>query len=335
MTPDRRRSLERQLKDLKELARHDAELAQLLEERRNATQSQVPKTPLARHRPRQSVEKEDFVPSDSDIGGLGSSGTWRRNQRLGVKISEITKLSLRSNLRQWGDWKDDLDRLFRSDSDRYATATRRIDKALDFMDSYIRSLWKVEVRRSSDIEFRYDNFTQWARKMINGGTDGNISLYEKYDEAKQLDNQSPFEFDAYLTSLEALMDDIGSRGFAISFFTKLQRSLRNQIKASGDTLPKDRREIVAKAQRAWEATRYSRKRNNSQQRPRSRSPKRARYNYEGSSSYRPRYNDHHHSQSHHTKDKYEHPHKRYEPRGRSRERKNDRKEDPSSSVTRD
>ena len=78
-------------------------------------------------------------------------------------------------------------------------------------------------------------------------------MYEKYDEAKQLENQSPFEFDAYLTSLKAFMNNNGNRGFAMSFFAKLSKSLRDQMKASGDTLPEDRREMVAKAQCAWEA----------------------------------------------------------------------------------
>ena len=79
-------------------------------------------------------------------------------------------------------------------------------------------------------------------------------MYEKYDEARQLENQSPFEFDAYLTSLEALMEDKGDRGSAMSFFAKLLKPLRNQMKASSDTLPEDRHQMVAKAQYAWEAT---------------------------------------------------------------------------------
>ena len=122
------------------------------------------------------------------------------------------------------------------------------------MDSHIRSLWKVEVRRSPETEAHFQTFVRLVRKIINGGTDGTVSLYEKYDEATQLENQSPFEFDAYLTSLEALMEDKGDRGSAMSFFAKLLKPLRDQMKASGDTLPEDRRQMVAKAQRAWEAT---------------------------------------------------------------------------------
>ena len=39
ITAERRRSLERQLKDLKEWARHDAELAQIMQERQELNQS--------------------------------------------------------------------------------------------------------------------------------------------------------------------------------------------------------------------------------------------------------------------------------------------------------
>ena len=89
------------------------------------------------------------------------------------------------------------------------------------MDSHIQSLWKVKVRRSPDSEAHFKTFVKWARKTINGGTDGAISLYKKYDEAKQLENQFPFEYDAYLTSLEALIEDKSDRGSTISFFAKL------------------------------------------------------------------------------------------------------------------
>ena len=68
-------------------------------------------------------------------------------------------------------------------------------------------LQKVEVKRLLDSEAHFKTFVKWARKTINGGTNGGISLYKKYNKARQLENQSLFEFDAYLTTLEALMED--------------------------------------------------------------------------------------------------------------------------------
>ena len=138
-------------------------------------------------------------------------------------------------------------------------------------------------------------------------------MYEKYDEARQPENQSPFEFDAYLTSFEALMEDKGDRGSAMSFFAKLLKPLRDQIKASGDTLLEDRRQMVAKAQRAWEAT-LKKERSNRDQlvkrlRQRSRSPRQKSYShrdYRDRSRSRHHYKDHRHCRSHrgHHKDRH-------------------------------
>ena len=336
MAAERRRQLNQQLKDLKELARHDSELAQLSQDRQNLHKSLTKlqgrrvKQPHRRQNPSNS-DSSDTDPSNSDPSDLDGSnssssssdqdttrhghrrGRSRRSRGPGVKISEIVKLTSRSTLRQWGDWKDDLERLFRSDPNRYTTSTRKIDKALDFVDSHMRSLWKVEVRRSPDSEAHFKTFVKWARKTINGGTDGAVSLYEKYDEARQLENQSPFEFDAYLTSLEALMEDKGDRGSAMSFFAKLLKQLRDQMKASGDTLPEDRRQMVAKAQRAWEATlkkgRSDRDQLAKRPRQRSRSPRQKSYShhdYHDRSQSRHRYKDHRHRGSHrdHHKDRH-------------------------------
>ena len=253
---ERRRQLNQQLKDLKELVRHDTELAQLSQDRRNLhknlTKPQGRRT--KRSHPCPDLNDSDSNhpnpgnsdPSDSDGSSSGSISSPRHSHRRGRRCSRRSKeLSIKIN---------DLERLFRSDPNRYTTSTRKIDKALDFVDSHMRSVWKVEVRRSPETEAHFQTFVRWVRKTINGGTDGTVSLYEKYDEATQLENQSPFEFDAYLTSLEALMEDKGDRGSAMSFFAKLLKPLRDQMKASGDTLPEDRRQMVAKAQRAWEAT---------------------------------------------------------------------------------
>ena len=283
-------------------------------------------------------------PSDSDGSSSGSfssprhshrrgRGRSRRSKEPGIKISEIVKLTSRSTLRQWRDWEDDLERLFRSDPNRYTTSTRKIDKALDFVDSHMRSLWKVEVRRSSETEAHFQTFVRWVRKTINGGTDGTVALYEKYDEAKQLENQSPFEFDVYLTSLEALMEDQGGRGSAMSFFAKLLKPLRDQMKASGDTLPEDRRQMVAKAQRAWEATLKKGRPNQDQltkQRQRSRSPRHKSYSRRD---YRDRSRSRHRHESHRERESHRDHHKdRYERKDRDRK---DRREDRSRQDSKD
>ena len=165
------------------------------------------------------------------------------------------------------------------------------------------------------------------------------ALYEKYDEAKQLEKQSPFEFDAYLTSLEALMKDQEGRGSAMSFFAKLLKPLRDQMKASGDTLPEDRRQMVAKAQRAWEATLKKGRPNQDQltkQRQRSRSPRHkshSRRNYRDRSRSRHRHKSHRDRESHQDRESHRDHHKdRYERKDRDRK---DRREDRSRQDSKD
>jgi len=122
------------------------------------------------------------------------------------------------------------------------------------------------------------------------------------------------------------MDDIGNRSSAISFFIKLRRPLRDQMKASGDNLPEDRRQMVAKAQRAWEATfgRIFRKRSYSDQHTRDPSLKRARRTYDDRS-------QNHRRPEAHLNRSYRDYRKQHNHRGRSKERKDDRQKEISSS----
>ena len=53
----------------------------------------------------------------------------------------------------------------------------------------MRSMWKVEVRRSPETEAHFQTFVRWVRKTTNGGTDGTVSLYEKYDKDHYKDHQ--------------------------------------------------------------------------------------------------------------------------------------------------
>ena len=200
----------------------------------------------------------------------------RRSREQSVTIGEVCKLTPRSSLRHWADWKTDLERLFRNNPKRYTTSRKKIDKALDFTDQSLRSMWRVEEARSLGPDVSFKAFTKWVRTIINGGSDEATLVHERYEDARQQENQSPFEFDAYLTSLEILMDNKGDYDSAMSFYRKLQRPLRDQLKAS-KKLPKTRRRMVSKAQRLWEAIlkrgRLSRDQPGRQPRQRSQSPR--------------------------------------------------------------
>ena len=123
MAAERRRQLNQQLKDLKELTRHDSELAQLSQDRQNLYKSLTKlqgrrvKRPHRRQDPSNS-DSSDTDPSNSDPSDLDGSnssssssdqdtarhghrrGRSHRSRGPGVKISEIVKLTSRSTLRQ-------------------------------------------------------------------------------------------------------------------------------------------------------------------------------------------------------------------------------------------
>ena len=109
-----------------------------------------------------------------------------------------------------------------------------------------------------------------------------------------------------------LIEDKGDRGSAMSFFAKLLKPLRDQMKASGDTLPEDRRQMVAKAQRAWEATlkkgRPNQNQSANQPRRRSHSP---RHKSHSRRDYRDRSRSRHHHKSHRERESYRDNHKDY------------------------
>jgi hypothetical protein len=88
-------------------------------------------------------------------------------------------------------------------------------------------------------------------------------VYEEYEEATQLDNQSPVDFDAYLSAIECELPEAADDVLANRFYSKLGDDVKQQIKVSGlGTLPKTRTEMVALAQRVWEGMRPRNRRSN-------------------------------------------------------------------------
>jgi hypothetical protein len=50
-------------------------------------------------------------------------------------------LKVSSSLREWGDWKRDIERVFEEDPYMYKKGSYKIFKALDYLDSNLKSLW--------------------------------------------------------------------------------------------------------------------------------------------------------------------------------------------------
>src|SRR5271154_1541714 len=81
---------------------------------------------------RSSIE-QDFSSDSSDLV------TYHRNKRpcytQGIKVTPSYTLKVSSSLREWGDWKLDIERVFEGDPDTYRSGAQKILKALDYLDA--------------------------------------------------------------------------------------------------------------------------------------------------------------------------------------------------------
>ena len=82
-------------------------------------------------------------PDDSDTSS-STTVTHHRHKRQrytkGIKVTPSYTLKVSSSLREWGDWKKDIERVFEGDPYTYRTGSQKILKALDYLDSNLKSL---------------------------------------------------------------------------------------------------------------------------------------------------------------------------------------------------
>ncbi|KAK9233675.1 hypothetical protein V1525DRAFT_174909, partial [Lipomyces kononenkoae] len=105
----------------------------------------------------------------------------------------------------------------------------------------------------------YSHFLGWTRTLVRHNVSFETTVYEEYEKATQRNNQSPVDFDAYLSSIERELPEVPDLVQANRFYAKLNEDVVNQIKISGlQTLPNTRTGMVALAQRVWEGLRPKR-----------------------------------------------------------------------------
>ena len=82
--------------------------------------------------------------TDDSDSSSSTTVTHHRHKRLrytkGIKVTPSYTLKVSSSLREWGDWKKDIERVFEGDPYTYQTGSQRILKALDYLDSNLKSL---------------------------------------------------------------------------------------------------------------------------------------------------------------------------------------------------
>ena len=117
----------------------------------------------------------------------------RKRQRYsrGIKVTPSYTLKVGSSLREWGDWKKDIERVFEGDPGLYQTGGQKILKALDYLDSYLKSLWYTYSEQKGDgYTKKWSTFLHWTRDNIQHGQNATATLYEQRNDVKQLSNKS-------------------------------------------------------------------------------------------------------------------------------------------------
>src|SRR5882672_6341530 len=175
----------------------------------------------------------------------------RARYTRGIKVIPSYTLKVSSSLREWGDWKRDIERVFKGDPDMYRTGGQKILKALDYLEPSLKSLWYTYSEQKGSSR-KWPIFLSWTRENVQNGQNAIATLYEQLNWARQTSNQSPVEFNAYLSAIERDLPQQDEKASAMAFYSKLTRELKRQFKTSDITIPETRAQCVAVAQRVWE-----------------------------------------------------------------------------------
>ena len=161
LTSQELKELNARIKAFEEMARMEDRLRALESQKRPRSvfsESAIPLgNPTARSQPpardsRNSSSHQDCPPitirpsieQDDSDSSSSNTVTYHRHKRQrftrGIKVTPSYTLKVSSSLREWRDWKKDIERVFKGDPYTYRTGSQRILKALDYLDSSLKSL---------------------------------------------------------------------------------------------------------------------------------------------------------------------------------------------------
>jgi hypothetical protein len=195
-----------------------------------------------------SVELDDSESSSPDIVRHRHK---RHRYSKGIRITPSYTLRINSSLREWGDWKRDIERVFEGDPETYQRGAQKILKALDYLEPSLKSLWYTYSEQKGSVR-KWLAFLEWTRENIQNGQNATATLYEQLNSAKQLPYQSPIQFNSYLAAIERDLPQQDEAASAMTFYSKLSRELKRQFKTANISIPNTRAQCVAVAQRVWE-----------------------------------------------------------------------------------
>ena len=162
-----------------------------------------PRSPSIHHQTQRCSQTE----TDNSDSNLSSSTTTTQHCHKrwcftkGIKVIPSYTLRVSLSLWEWGDWKKDIERVFEGDPFTYRTGAQKILKALDYLDSNLKSLWYTFSDQQKGVG-RWSIFINWTWDNIQNGQNATATLYEQLNTAKQMPERSPVQFNAYLSAIE-------------------------------------------------------------------------------------------------------------------------------------
>jgi hypothetical protein len=186
--------------------------------------------------------------SDSD-----SERPRKRRADHDLKYNTIEELKLGASLKQWTNWKMEITRAFVAAPYKYDNDHTKVIKALMHLHKDCKIMWNNHIRLCPDDEYVWEKFLTWIGNTIRDH--GNFEMNTNYEwtKARQGTDQTPWAFDAYLSSFEVELEPATERTRAMNFLSRLQPQLRKAIHMSGvNPLPQTRQEMVSLATRMWE-----------------------------------------------------------------------------------
>ncbi len=118
--------------------------------------------------PRQQPHIQPSIESDSPESSSAEEiqpQYKRPRYSKGIKVTPSYTLKVSSSLREWGDWKRDMERVFEGDPDTYYQGPQKIIKALDYLDTNLKSLWYTHSEQQKGIR-KWSVFLQWTRDNV-------------------------------------------------------------------------------------------------------------------------------------------------------------------------
>ena len=177
-----------------------------------------------------------------------------------LKYNNIKELKIGATLKAWSDWKIEIQRAFDASPYKYDNDCTKVIKALSHLDEDSKTLWNNYIRTNPAEEYDWEAFITWLDTTVRDQGNDEIATQIEWAKARQRFDQTPWAFDAYLTSLEREIEPKGERTRAMELFSRLRPSLRRAIRLSGiNLLPQTRQVMLSLATRMWEEIKHNEK----------------------------------------------------------------------------